>query len=101
MNELSSTVRLHGERTGIPGRTPSCSPFWRRAPIRTIVGVLTVVIIATFVTYTTLPGKFAVDATIKSSAAERRATHVVVDGLYIAIPNNLAHYAIDGVIALP
>jgi hypothetical protein len=101
MNELASTVRPHGDRAVILGRTPSCSSSWRRAPIRKIAGVLTVVITAAFVTYTILPSKFAVDATIKSNAAERGAAHVVVDGLFIAIPNNLAHFTIEDVIALP
>jgi hypothetical protein len=101
MNELASTVRPHSEKAAILGRTPSCSPAWRQAPIRKFAGVLAVVITVVFVTYAILPNKFTVDAVIKSNAAERGAGHVVVDGLFIAIPNSLAHIAIENAIALP
>jgi hypothetical protein len=101
MNKLTSTVDPHRVRTSILGRTPSYLPRWRRAPIMKIAGFLIVIIAATFVTDTILTSKFAVEATIKSNAAESGATHVVVDGLQIAIPYNLAHIAIEDVIALP
>jgi hypothetical protein len=101
MNKLASTVGPHRERAAIFGRLSSYSPPWRRAPITKIAGVLIVVITAAFVTDTILTRILAVDATIKSNAAKRGAAHVVMDGLHIAIPNNLAHIAIEDIIALP
>ena len=101
MDQLTSTIAPHRVRAAILGRTPLYLPRWRRAPIMKIAGFLIVIIAATFVTDTILSSKFAVEATIKSNAAESGAAHVVSDGLLIAIPNNLAHITIEDVIALP
>jgi hypothetical protein len=101
MNKLTSTVGPHRESVAILGRTPSHLPRWRRAPIMKIVSVLTVVIAAAFVSDAILTSKFAVDAMIKSNAEESGATHIVLDGLLVAIPNKLAHIAIEDAIALP
>jgi hypothetical protein len=101
MKKLTSTVDPYRESAAILGCTLSYLPRRRQAPIMKIAGVLTVVIAATFVTDAVLTSKFAVDTMIKSNAEESGATHVVLDGLLIAIPNKLAHIAIEDVIALP
>jgi hypothetical protein len=101
MNKFTSTVGPHREKADIFGGISSYSPPWRRAPITKIAGVLIVVIAAAFVTDMISTRILAVDATIKSYAAKRGAAHVVVDGLFIAIPNNLARSAVENVIALP
>jgi hypothetical protein len=107
MKHMASTVVPRREKPAYKLRTlldrrPLYSQTpWRLAPITKIAGLLTAVIAFSFALDTILSGKFASDATTKSDFADPRAAHVVVNGLHIAIPNNLAHVAIDELIPLP
>lgn len=74
---------------------------WRLPPATKIAGLLIAVVAFSFLLDTVLSNKFALDATTKSYFADSRATRVVVNGLHIAIPNNLAHVAIEELIPLP
>ena len=107
MKHMASTVVPYQEKPTYKFRTLlgrrriySRSP-WRLAPITKIAGLLTAVIAFAFVLDTVLSSKFALDATTKSYFADPRAAHIVVNGLRIAIPNNLAHVAIEELIPLP
>lgn len=106
MKRLASIVVRHQEKPAyklrtLLGRAPLCSRSpWRHALITKIAGILTAVIAFTFVPDTIQSSKFALDTTTKTDFAEPRATHVVVNGLHIAIPNNLAHIAIEELIPL-
>lgn len=74
---------------------------WRLASITKIAGLFTAVIAFSFVLDTVISSKFYLDGTTKSDFADSRAAHVVVNGLHIAVPNNLANKAIEELIALP
>ena len=107
MKHMASTVVPHREKTAYKFRSLlgrrriySRSP-WRLSPITKIAGLLTAVIAFAFVLDAILSSQFALDATTKSDFADPRAAHVVVNGLHIAIPNNLARAAIDELIPLP
>ena len=107
MKRLASTIAPHREgpahklRT-LLGRTPLYSqPPGRQSLITKIAGILTIVIASAFITGTVPSSRFALDATMDANSAQASVTHVVVDGLHIAIPSNLAYIAIDELIALP
>ena len=107
MKHLASTVVPHREKPAyklgiLLGRTPLYSrPTRRQALITKIAGILTAIVVFASVPDTILSSKFALDATKQSDFAEPSAAHVVVNGLHIAIANNLAHIAIEQLMPLP
>jgi hypothetical protein len=92
MKQLPSTIAPHREGTAHKLGTLGLIPK--------IAVVLTIVIASAFVTDTIQSSKVALDTTMKANPAESIASHVVVDGLHIAIPNYLAHFTIEQLIPL-
>jgi hypothetical protein len=77
--------------------------YWsrRRTLIFRVAGVLLPVIASAFIAEAILPGKHAVQATLRPYADDQTAAHIVIEGLHIAIPNHLPYLAIDQLIPRP
>jgi hypothetical protein len=105
MKHVASTAVPYREKSAFRAFLGYGQKYWRspwRLPsITKIAGLLTAVIAFSLVLDTVISSKFYLDGTTKSGFADSRAAHVVVNGLHIAMPNNLAHKAIEELIALP
>jgi predicted anti-sigma-YlaC factor YlaD len=85
-----------------PDRAPFHSHWSRRRTlIFRVAGVLLPVIASAFIAEAILPGKHVVQATLGPYADDQSATHVVIEGLHIAIPNHLPYLPIDQLIPRP
>ena len=73
----------------------------RRTLIVSVAGVLLPIIASAFFAEAILPGKHAVQATIRPYADDQSAVHVVVEGLHVAIPFHLPYLAIDQLVPRP
>ena len=105
MSQLTSTIAPHREmpdqRFRTVGYVPLCSrrPSRRHGIITKVTGILAIVIAAAFVTDAIAPNKFAWHATMKAKGPQ--VEHVLVDGVHMAIPTNLAHVPLKDLVPMP
>ena len=104
MNEVTSTIAHHLERrTYKAGKRvwpPPSPPRWQLLATKA-VGIIAIVVALALTTETIVSSKIAYDLPVNFTSANRDTAHVIVNGLHVAIPNDLGHATIGELIPLP
>ena len=107
MRQLASTIAPLREMQDhkfctLVGRAPLYSqPPPRPGLITKIAGILAIVITSAFVTDMIAPSKFGLSASMRANSSGAQVEHILVDGVHMAIPMNLAHVPVEDLVPMP
>jgi hypothetical protein len=104
MNEVTPAIVHHLETRIYKAAhrvwPPPSPPRWQSLMTKS-AGIIAIVVAIALATDTLVSSKMAYDSRANFTSASRDTAHVIVDGLHVAIPNDLGHAAIKEMIPLP